>query len=104
MSVNYFVYVGPYFNCTKESYKEWVSTDLDDEFNTIELNDSKRVAFVPNTFKDWGVYLSINDNKDIKINSVPNDGIAKLVDKYKGIIPFLPEGITAQYGLVSWWG
>lgn len=104
MSINYTAYVGPYFYCSNNAYKEWTSAqDLRDDFYIFELGKSKGIAFVPDV-DEWGVNLDPQEGPMIcKIDSLPNDEIAKLVDKYKGIIPFLPEGITAQYGLITWW-
>lgn len=100
MSVDYTVYLGPYFLCTKESYKNWVMNDIYKDFDTVELERRQGVAFVPYM---CGVYLSIDDTKAINISSLPNEEITRLNDKYKDILPLFPDGITAHYGLVTWW-
>lgn len=98
----YRFYLGSYFHCTEEAYKKWVMDDcVIREFDTVELEGAEGVAFVP--YK-WGIHLvDISDTTAISISSIPDEEIGKLNDEYKGIIPLFPDGVTTQYGLVTWW-
>lgn len=107
MGISYSTYIGPYFYCSRQAYKEWEGKDkLEelylDEFCIEEIDTPKdSIVFAPNKLR-WGLHLHPNDidGQEVQIKVGFSDEVKRFRDEYKDVIGLLPNGVEARYGIV----
>lgn len=107
MGISYSTYIGPYFYCSKQAYKEWEGEKILeelylDEFCIEEIDTPEdSIVFIPNKL-NWGLHLNPHeiDGQEIQIKTDFPDEVKQLREEYRDVIGLLPNGVEARYGVV----